>query len=57
MTVSTHKSRVGAYIPQELKEAAEAIAKSQKRSLSNLIEILLDKAVKENTDDQGTSQD
>jgi hypothetical protein len=52
MTVSTDKARVAAYVPIELKEAAEELAKSQKRSLSNLIEILLDRAVRENTDCQ-----
>jgi len=47
MAVTTDKARVAAYVPNELKEAAEAMARSQKRSLSNLIELLLDKAVKE----------
>ena len=47
MVMSTDKAKIAAYIPAKLKEDAEAMARSQKRSLSNLIELLLDKAVAE----------
>jgi len=52
MTVATNKSRVAAYVPSELKEKAEAIARTQKRSLSNLIELLLDDCVKKHETSQ-----
>ena len=39
--MSTIKARVGAYVPEDLKKEAEEIAKRQRRSLSNLIELLL----------------
>ena len=45
MTVATDKRKISAYLEDSLKEDAEKLAKLQKRSLSNLIEILLQEAV------------
>lgn len=42
---STQKVIVAAYIPIELKDDAERLAKSQNRTLSNLVGMLLEKAV------------
>jgi hypothetical protein len=39
--MATAKARVGAYIPEDLKKEAERIAQRKRRSLSNLIELLL----------------
>lgn len=50
--MATKKTRVGAYIPEDLKNQAEKIARSQKRSLSNLIEVLLERAVDESVADR-----
>lgn len=45
MTVSTDKAKIAAYIPRDIKEEAEKLAKSQNRTLSNLVGMLLEKAV------------
>jgi hypothetical protein len=45
MDVVTEKRKISAYLDEELKERAEQLAKLEKRSLSNLIEILLQEAV------------
>lgn len=44
--MATAKKKVSAYLNETLKEEAEALARSKKRSLSNLIELLLEEAVK-----------
>ena len=41
MTVATDKTRVSAYVPEDLKEKAEQLAADEGRSLSNYIEQLL----------------
>lgn len=46
MCVATDKIRVSTYISPELKDLAEQLAKLKKRSLSNLLEVLLEEAVK-----------
>ena len=48
MTVSTEKAKIAAYVPKEVKEDAERLAKAQNRTLSNLVGMLLEKAIKEN---------
>ncbi len=45
MTVATDKVRVSTYIQEDLKPDLEALAKVQKRSLSNLLEVLCQEAV------------
>ena len=45
MTVATDKIRVSTYVDPFLKAQAEKLAKSQKRSFSNLLEVLLEQAV------------
>lgn len=45
MTMGTEKHKVSAYIGSSLKEDADSLAKVEKRSLSNLIEVLLQQAV------------
>jgi hypothetical protein len=45
MTVATDKIRVSTYLDPSLKKQAEKLAKSQKRSFSNLLEVLLEEAV------------
>ena len=47
MTVATDKIRVSTYVDSSLKAQAEKLAKSQKRSFSNLLEVLLEQAVAE----------
>jgi predicted solute-binding protein len=47
MTVATDKIRVSTYIDTDLKKQAEKLAKIQKRSFSNLLEVLLEEAVTE----------
>ena len=47
MTVATDKIRVSTYIDPALKKQAEKLAKTQKRSCSNLLEVLLEQAVTE----------
>lgn len=44
-TVTTDKKRISLYVEEELKIALEALAKTRKRSLSNLIEVLCQEAV------------
>jgi cytidylate kinase len=43
--VATKKARVVAYLEPEMKERAEKLARSRKRSLSNLLEILIEREV------------
>lgn len=43
--VVTKKNKVSAYLDDELKADAEKLAELEKRSLSNLIEVLLQEAV------------
>ncbi len=45
MTVATDKKKISAYLTNGLKEKAEKLAQSEKRSLSNLIEVVLQQAV------------
>lgn len=47
MTVATDKIRVSTYVEPELKRQAEKLAKLQKRSFSNLMEVLLEQSVAE----------
>ena len=46
-TVTTEKKRISLYVEEQLKIDLEALAKARKRSLSNLIEVLCQKAVDE----------
>jgi hypothetical protein len=46
-TVTTEKKRISLYVEEQLKIELEALAKAKKRSLSNLIEVLCQKAVDE----------
>lgn len=43
--VVTRKNKVSAYLPDDLKSDADRLAEVEKRSLSNLIEVLLQDAV------------
>ena len=45
MTLVTSKKKVSTYLSEDLKEDAERLAALEKRSLSNLIEVLLQDAV------------
>ena len=45
--LTTEKKKISAYLPDDLKKDAEQLAAMDKRSLSNLIEMLLQKAVDE----------
>jgi len=45
MTVTTDKIRVSTYVEPKLKRQAEKLAKLQKRSFSNLMEVLLEQSV------------
>jgi hypothetical protein len=45
MTLATVKKKVSAYLSDELKADADKLAELNKRSLSNLIEVLLQEAV------------
>lgn len=56
MVMTTSKSRVGCYIPHSLKEDAERLAKSQRRTLSNLVEVLLAEAVEQYKQSEGGNQ-
>ncbi len=47
ITVTTEKKRISLYVEEQLKIELEALAKARKRSLSNLIEVLCQKAVDE----------
>ena len=47
MTLATDKKKISAYLDEKLKEDAEKLARTQRRSLSNLIEVLLESAVSE----------
>ena len=49
-TVATSKLRISVYLPSELKEQLELIAKARKRSLSNLIEVAMEKVVQDAKD-------
>lgn len=44
-TVTTDKKRISLYVEERLKIELEALAKSRRRSLSNLIEVLCEEAV------------
>jgi hypothetical protein len=45
--VATKKARVVTYLDWEIKEKAERLAATRRRSLSNLLEVLIEDAVKE----------
>jgi hypothetical protein len=45
--VTTDKKRVSLYVDEELKADLELLAKTKKRSLSNLIEVICQEAVDE----------
>lgn len=45
ITVTTDKKRISLYVEERLKMELEALAKSRRRSLSNLIEVLCEEAV------------
>jgi hypothetical protein len=45
MVLATDKRKVSAYLNDDLKSDADKLAKLEHRSLSNLIEVLLQKAV------------
>lgn len=45
ITVTTDKKRISLYVEERLKVELEALAKSRRRSLSNLIEVLCEEAV------------
>jgi hypothetical protein len=45
MTLATDKKKISAYLDDNLKADADRLAKLEKRSLSNLIEVLLQEAV------------
>jgi metal-responsive CopG/Arc/MetJ family transcriptional regulator len=47
MALATDKTRISVYLEPDLKRKAEVLAKKQKRSLSNFIEILVQGAVDE----------
>ena len=47
MVVATDRKKVSAYLSEGLKDKADRLAKLKKRSLSNLIEVLLEEAVEE----------
>ncbi|MFG6095089.1 hypothetical protein SPB21_07555 [Leptothoe sp. ISB3NOV94-8A] len=47
MVLATDKKKVSAYLEPDLKEDAEALAKTRRMSLSTLIAVLLDREVKE----------
>ena len=47
MTVATDKKKISAYLEEDLKDDADALAKSRRMSLSTLIAVLLDKEIKE----------
>lgn len=44
-TVTTDKKRISLYVEEDLKIELEALAKTRKRSLSNLIEVLCQEAI------------
>lgn len=44
-TVTTDKKRISLYVEERLKIELEALAKSRRRSLSNLIEVLCEEVV------------
>jgi len=43
--VTTDKKRISLYVEEQLKADLEALAKTRRRSLSNLIEVLCQEAV------------
>lgn len=45
--MATDKKKVSVYLDEELKIDSDKLAKFEKRSLSNLIEVLLHKAIEE----------
>ena len=47
MAVATDKKKISAYLEEDLKNDADALAKSRRMSLSTLIAVLLDKEIKE----------
>lgn len=47
MPVATDKKKISAYLEKDLKDDADALAKSRRMSLSTLIAVLLDKEIKE----------
>jgi hypothetical protein len=49
-SVASNLPRINVYIEPELKEAAENLAKKQRRSLSALVCILLEEAIKKELD-------
>ena len=52
MTLATDKKKISVYIDEELKLKAEKLAKLEKRSLSNLLEVLLQQAVDKAEEDK-----
>jgi macrodomain Ter protein organizer (MatP/YcbG family) len=44
-TVATDKKKISAYLEESVKEDAEKLAKLEKRSLSNLVEVLIEDAI------------
>lgn len=46
MVLATDKKKVSAYLEPDLKEDADALAKSRRMSLSTLIAVLLDREIK-----------
>ena len=47
MAMSTDKIRVSTYVEPELKRQAERLARIQKRSFSNLLEVMLEQSIAE----------
>jgi len=45
--MSTDKIRVSTYVEPELKRQAERLARIQKRSFSNLLEVMLEQSIAE----------
>ncbi len=45
--VATKKARIVTYIEHDVKEKAEQLASIRRRSLSNLLEVLIESAVRE----------
>ncbi len=54
-SVASNLPRINVYIEPELKEAAENLAKKQRRSLSALVCVLLEEAIKTETQRSATS--
>jgi hypothetical protein len=57
MVLVTDKKKVSVYLNERLKKDAEKLAKSEFRSLNNLIEVLLQEAVEKAKEDGKISHD